>query len=115
MRLIEARLQAESSMCMYSEHGLDPEMRPALGLVCHRWMASSYWTPGSPQAHAASAISRSSSRVGSSSRTSPLATVRVCQGSSASARRKKSSVRRTELLAFWNWIERHASPLRPRS
>ena len=102
-------------MCMYSLHGLEPEMRPALGLVCQRWMVSSYCTPGSPQVHAASEISRSSSRAGSSSRTSPEATVRVCHGSSAWTRWKKSSVRRTELLAFWNWMERQASPFRPRS
>ena len=102
-------------MCMYSLHGLEPEMRPALGLVCQRWMVSSYWRPGSPQAHAASEISRSRSAAGNSSRTSPPATLRVCHCSPASTRRKKSSVRRTELLAFWNWIERQASPFRPRS
>ncbi len=90
-------------------------MRPALGLVCQRWMASSYWTPGSPQAHAASAISRISWRAGTVSRTSPEATARVSHGSSESTRRKNSSVSRTELLAFWNWIERQASPFRPRS
>ncbi len=102
-------------MCMYSEHGLEPEMRPALGLVCQRWIASSYCTPGSPQAQAASAISRISSRAGIVSWTSPVWTVRVSQGSSASTLRKNSSVRRTELFAFWNWIERQASPFRPRS
>src|SRR3712207_7484625 len=37
MRLIEARLQAESSTCMYSEHGFDALMRPEFGDVCH-WL-----------------------------------------------------------------------------
>ena len=72
--LIDARLQAESSMCMYSLHGLEPEMRPALGLVCQRWIVSSYWTPGSPHAQAASEISRSSA-AGISATVSPPATV----------------------------------------
>ena len=62
MRLIEARLQAESSTCMYSEHGFDALMRPELGDVCHWLMVVSYWTPGSAQRHAASAMSRMSSR-----------------------------------------------------
>jgi hypothetical protein len=115
IRLIDARLQAESSMCMYSLHGLEPEIRPAFGLVCQRWIVSSYCTPGSPQAHAASEISRRSSAAGISPAVSPPATVLVCQSSPASTRRKKSSVSRTELFAFWNWIERQASPLRPRS
>ena len=108
-------MQAESSMCMYSLHGLEPEMRPALGLVCQRWIVSSYCTPGSPQAQAASEISRRRSAAGICALTSRLATARVCQSSPASTRRKKSSVSRTELLAFWNWIERQASPFRPRS
>ena len=115
MRLIDARLHAESSMCMYSLHGLEPEMRPAFGLVCQRWIVSSYWTPGSPQAQAASEISRRRSAAGISAAVSPPATVLVSHGSPASTRRKKSSVSRTELLAFWNWIERQASPFRPRS
>ena len=61
MRLIEARLHAESSTCMYSEHGLDALIRPEFGHVCHSLMVVSYWTPGSAQRHAASAIWRSTS------------------------------------------------------
>ena len=42
MRLIDARLQAESSTCMYSEHGFDALMRPEFGHVCHSLMIVSY-------------------------------------------------------------------------
>ncbi len=56
MRLSEARLQAESSMCMYSEHGLDALIRPEFGHVCQPLIVVSYWTPGSAHFHAASAI-----------------------------------------------------------
>ena len=35
IRLMLARLQAELSMCMYSEHGFDPLMRSVLDDVCH--------------------------------------------------------------------------------
>ena len=62
MRFSDARLHAESSTCMYSEHGLDALMRPEFGHVCHWLIVVSYWTPGSAQRHAASAISRISSR-----------------------------------------------------
>jgi hypothetical protein len=64
IRLSDARLHAESSTCMYSEHGLDALIRPEFGDVCHWLMIVSYWTPGSAQRHAASAISRMSSRAG---------------------------------------------------
>ena len=46
IRLIEARLQAESSTCMYSEHGFEALIRPDSGQVCQRLMIVSYWTPG---------------------------------------------------------------------
>ena len=36
IRLIEARLQAESSTCMYSEHGFEALIRPDSGQVCQR-------------------------------------------------------------------------------
>ena len=49
MRFSDARLQAESSTCMYSEHGLDALMRPEFGDVCHWLIVVSYWTPGSAQ------------------------------------------------------------------
>src|SRR5215218_5472787 len=49
IRLSEARLQAESSIDMYSEHGLDAVIGPVFGSVCQRLIVVSYWTPGSAQ------------------------------------------------------------------
>src|SRR5215208_4721543 len=105
MRFNDARLHAESSTCMYSEHGLDALMRPEFGDVCHWLIVVSYWTPGSAQRHAASAISRISSRAGSVSTGSPVTRAVRCQSSSFSTACMNASVRRTELLAFWYWIE----------
>src|ERR687894_659210 len=68
IRFSDARLQAESSICMYSEHGFDALMRPVFGHVCQELIVESYWTPGSAHCQAASAM-------------------------------------RTELFAFWYWIE----------
>src|ERR1700750_2152328 len=64
IRFSDARLHAESSTCMYSEHGLDALIRPELGDVCHWLIVVSYCTPGSAQRQAASEISRMSSRAG---------------------------------------------------
>src|ERR1044072_829075 len=111
MRLSEARLQAESSTCMYSEHGFDALMRPEFGHVCHWLIVVSYWTPGSAQRHAASAISFISARPASGSPTgSPVARAIRCHLPSASTARMNLSETRTELLAFWYWIERKPSP-----
>src|SRR5215211_5632031 len=111
IRLSDARLQAESSTCMYSEHGLDALMRPEFGHVCHWLIVVSYWTPGSAQRHAASAISRISSRAGIGSPTgSPDARAVRCQSSSFSTACMNSSVTRTELLAFWYWMDWKPSP-----
>ena len=54
--LMLARLHAELSKCMYSEHGLLALMRPVLGAVCQRLIVVSYCIPGSAHSHAASAI-----------------------------------------------------------
>ncbi len=110
MRLIEARLQAESSTCMYSEHGFDALMRPDTGQVCHSLMVVSYWTPGSAQRHAASAIWRSRSLASTAFWTSPSLRAVSSHCSPRSARSMNSSVTRTELLAFWYWIEAKPSP-----
>src|SRR3954468_15730028 len=110
MRLIEARLQAESSTCMYSLHGLDALMRPELGQVCHWLIVVSYWTPGSAQRHAASAMSRISSRALIWSIDSPVVRGTRCQSASSSTACMNSSVTRTELLAFWYWMEWKPSP-----
>ena len=96
---------------MYSEHGLDALMRPEFGDVCHWLIVVSYWTPGSAQRQAASAISRISSRAGIGSPTgSPVMRAIRCQSSSFSTACMNSSVTRTELLAFWYWIELKPSP-----
>ena len=42
IRLIEARLQAESSTCMYSEQGLEALIRPVLEHVCQSLIVVSY-------------------------------------------------------------------------
>src|SRR5919206_3109305 len=111
MRFSDARLHAESSTCMYSEHGLDALMRPEAGHVCHWLIVVSYCTPGSAQRQAASAISRMSSRAGIGSPTgSPVVRAIRCQSSSFSTACMNSSVTRTELLAFWYWIEWKPSP-----
>src|SRR4051794_33264655 len=111
MRFSEARLQAESSTCMYSEHGFDALMRPEFGDVCHWLIVVSYWTPGSAQRHAASATSRISSRAGTGSPTaSPVERAISDQSWSFSTACMNSSVTRTELLAFWYWIDVKPSP-----
>src|ERR687894_1188151 len=111
MRLSEARLHALSSTCMYSEHGLDALMRPELGDVCHWLIVVSYWTPGSAQRQAASEISRMSSRALTGSPVgSPVVRAIRCQSSSFSTACMNSSVTRTELLAFWYWIDWKPSP-----
>src|SRR4051794_23108546 len=111
MRLIDARLQAESSTCMYSEHGFDALMRPEFGHVCHSLMTVSYWTPGSAQRHAASAILRMTSRALSGAPIGlPVWRAIVRHSASSSTAFMNSSVTRTELLAFWYWIELKPSP-----
>src|SRR3954449_9987847 len=110
IRFSEARLHAESSTCMYSEHGLDALMRPEFGDVCHWLIVVLYWTPGSAQRQAASAISRISSRAGTVSVGSPVVREVSCQSSSFSTACMNSSVTRTELFAFWYWIEWKPSP-----
>ncbi len=105
MRLRLARLQAELSTCMYSEHGFEALMRPVLGHVCQSLMSVSNWMPGSAQRCAASAIWRMRSRARTVLTTSPEVRAVRFQSRSASTARMNSSVRRTELLAFWYWIE----------
>src|SRR6185369_17005157 len=105
MRFSEARLQAESSIDMYSEHGFDALIRPVFGSVCHALMVVSYCTPGSAQRQAASAICRSSSRAFIVSTTLPSVRAVRFQSASASAACMNESETRTELFAFWYWID----------
>ena len=62
IRLIDARLHAESFRNMYSEHGLLALMRSVFGQVCHSLIVVSNCMPGSPQTCVPSAISRIRSR-----------------------------------------------------
>src|SRR5215218_5583055 len=111
MRFSDARLQAESSTCMYSEQGFDALMRPLFGHVCHWLIVVSYCTPGSAQRHAASAISFISARASSASPIGCLVWRAIrCHSSPASTARMNLSETRTELFAFWYWIEVKPSP-----
>src|SRR5439155_24460165 len=107
----DARLHAESSTLIYSLQGLDALIRPELGFVCHWLIVVSYCTPGSAQRHAASAISRMSSRAPIGSPIgSPVTRAIVRHSLSFSTACMNSSVTRTELLAFWYWIDVKPSP-----
>src|SRR5436189_5758868 len=101
----DARLHAESSIDMYSEHGLDALMRPVFGSVCHELMVVSYCTPGSAQRQAASAISRRSLRAFRVSTTAPSVRAVRFQSPSPSTAAMNASDTRTELFAFWYWID----------
>src|SRR5438105_7688636 len=105
MRFIDARLHALSSIDMYSEHGLDALIRPVFGSVCHELIVVSYCTPGSAHCQAASAISRSSLRAFTDSTTVPSVRAVRFQSASTSAASMNASVTRTELFAFWYWID----------
>ncbi len=95
---------------MYSEHGLEALIRPEFGQVCQSLIVVSYCMPGSAQRQAASAIWRRTSSASWVSTTEPSARAVVCQSSPRSARCMNSLDTRTELLAFWYWIEVKPSP-----
>src|SRR5436189_2587846 len=101
----DARLHALSSMDMYSEHGLDALMRPVFGSVCHELIVVSYCTPGSAHSHAAAAICRSRSRASTVSTTAPSVRAVRLNSRAPAADSMKVSLTRTELFAFWYWIE----------
>ena len=102
-RLMLARLQDELSRWTYSEQGLLALIRPDSGQVCQPLMAPSYWMPGSAHSQAALAILRNRSLASAVSRTSPVwRDVRPNVPPDSTAR-MKSSLTRTELLAFWYW------------
>src|ERR687898_308237 len=105
IRFSDARLQAESSICMYSEHGFDALMRPVFGLVCQLLIVVSYWTPGSAHCHAASARSCMSFRASMVSTTAPSVRATRFHSLPSTTASMKASVTRTELLAFWYWID----------
>src|SRR3954471_25072549 len=74
MRFSDARLHAESSRNMYSEHGFDALIRAVPMQGCQSLIVVSYCMPGSPQIHAASAILRISVRAGNDSTVRPVTT-----------------------------------------
>src|SRR3954451_11204765 len=100
IRLIDDKLQAESSRNMYSEHGFEELIGAVFGQVCQRWIVSSYCNPGSPQSQVPSAILSIRSRALYVSIGRPVVTARVVHSPSASAARRKPSVTRTVRLAF---------------
>src|SRR3954468_9177016 len=112
-RLSDARLHELLSRLMYSEHGLDAVIRPVSGLVCQSLMWSSYWMPGSAQAHAAWASERNSCLASTVSMTRPSRRPSRSNVPPLSTARMNSPLTRTELLAFWYCTETMSSP--PRS
>ena len=92
-------------MLIYSEQGLDALIRPVFGSVCQLLMIVSYWTPGSAHSQAASAMSRSSARASTVWTTVPSVRAVRFHSLPSSTASMKASVTRTELFAFWYWIE----------
>src|SRR4051794_39952621 len=92
-------------MDMYSLHGLEALIRPVFGNVCQLLIVVSYWTPGSAHCQAASAMSLRSSRALTVSTTVPSVRAVRFQSLSASQASMNASVTRTELFAFWYWID----------
>jgi hypothetical protein len=98
-------LHALSSIDMYSLHGFDALMRDVFGSVCHLLIVVSYCTPGSADCHAASAMSRISFFASTVSTTLPSVRAVKFHSAPASTASTNASVIRTELFAFWYWIE----------
>src|SRR6266550_604623 len=105
IRFSEARLQALSSIDMYSLHGLDALILDVFGSVCQLLIVVSYWTPGSAHCQAASAMSLMILRALTVSTTAPSVRAVRFQSPSAATASMNVSVTRTELLAFWYWID----------
>src|SRR5689334_20820139 len=112
MRLTDARLHAVSSRKRNSLQGLLAKIRSVDLHVCHFWIVSSNWTPGSAHAHAASAMSFHSFRAWNVSYTSPFVRMRVDHSVSRSTACMYVSGTRTELFEFWPATVAYASPLK---
>jgi hypothetical protein len=93
-------------------HGFVALIRSVALQVCHFWMVSSYCTPGSAQAQAASAMSRQSLRAWYVSYTAPVVRSRVCHGPSFSTASMNASGTRTLLFEFCPATVAYASPLK---
>src|SRR6516165_10337526 len=90
-------------------------MRPVLGAVCQRLIVVSYCIPGSAHSQAEWAIWRNRSRAGTVRTTEPSVRAVRFQSRPSSTASMNSSVTRTELLAFWYWIEWLSVPSRSMS
>src|SRR5258706_14433144 len=101
IRFSDARLHAESSRNMYSEHGFEALMRAVLMHGCQSLIVLSYCMPGSPHTHAASDILRIRPRAEWVSTVLPFVTDLVVHSMSRRTEFMKSSVTRTEWFAFW--------------
>src|ERR1041385_2493513 len=108
-RFMLARLQAESSRNMYSLQGFEALMRAVFFDVCQRLTVVSYCMPGSPQRQVASEILNIRSLALKVWTGRPSFTARVEKPLSRMTAYMKSSVTRTELLAFWKKMELYAS------
>src|SRR5207302_7099262 len=106
---MDARLQAESSRNMYSEHGFEALIRAVFLQGCQRFTVVSNCIPGSPHWCVASAICRIRSAALCRFTGWPVATLRVHQSSSRTTASMKSSVARTLLRS-----EEHTSELQSR-
>src|SRR5438105_13957092 len=95
-RLSDARLHAESSRNMYSEHGFDALIREVFEHGFQSLTVVSNCMPGSPQTHADSDILRIISRALYVSITRLSVTACVCHAPFFSYACMKSSVTRTE-------------------
>src|SRR6201987_117653 len=94
---------------MYSLHGLLALMRAVFFEVCQRLMVVSNCIPGSPQCQVASLIFFRSSFALWVFTTEPSRIALVEKSVSRTTEYMKSSVTRTELLAFWKKMELYAS------
>src|SRR5258708_32692917 len=101
MRLRDARLHAVSSRNIYSLHGLEELICAVFEHVCQLLIVVWNWTPGSPETHAASAISFKRSLERYVSIVRPSRTAFVAQDLSSTTVRMKLSVTPTEWFAFW--------------
>src|SRR5271166_2393710 len=100
---------------MYSEQGLLPLIRPVFGAVCQALIVVSNCIPGSAHSQAAWAIWRNRSRAGIVSMTEPSTRPNRSHSRPSSTASMNSSVTRTELLAFWYWVEWLSAPSRSMS
>src|SRR5690606_1777745 len=100
IKLSEAKLQAVLSKNMYSEHGFEALILPPSGQVCQSLIVSSNCTPGSAQAHAASAMSFHTFSAGILAITLPSVLAISSQSSPFSSLSKNFLGIRTELFEF---------------